>query len=150
MWEIDGRGCLHTGGWRYVHVIAPPPTKVRALVHTNDNNHDDAVADLRAATELLHGGERRQALEAKLREAQFAQRNWNNQRDHRLVLKLPINLRELSADEQCTWVKRQYKMLAKKWHPDKAKGDKDRAVRKMRETSDAKEHLSKELGCRGR
>lgn len=40
---------------------------------------------------------------------------------------------------------KQHKKLAKKWHPDKAVGDKDRAARKMNEVSEAKKALSKQF-----
>ena len=44
-------------------------------------------------------------------------------------------------------VTRQYRKLARKWHPDRYKGLKVRAERKMRECSEAKEVLVKQMGC---
>lgn len=123
--------------------------ETRALAHENDNNHDEAVSDRREAVELLNG-ERREGAEQKLREAQHKKRMWSENRDHALVLKLPVNLNELSHDKKCHWVKRQYKLLAKKWHPDRAKGNKVRAERKMREVADAKQQLYEDYACKGK
>lgn len=53
----------------------------------------------------------------------------------RSVLELPVNMHQIAHDKQCTWVKKQHKVLARKWHPDKARGNKLRAVRKMREVA---------------
>jgi hypothetical protein len=68
-------------------------------------------------------------------------------RDHRSVLELPANLDELPKDDQCGWVSKQYRKLAKQWHPDRYKGVKARAERKMRECAEAKEVLIKQMGC---
>lgn len=38
-------------------------------------------------------------------------------------------------------------LVVRRWHPDKAKGDKARAARKMREVSEAKEALTEQLRC---
>ena len=63
------------------------------------------------------------------------------------VLELPTNLDELKREDQCSWVSKQYRKLARVWHPDRYKGDKARAERKMRECADAKEILTKRLRC---
>ena len=42
-----------------------------------------------------------------------------NNRDHRAVLELPVNLHQLSKEKQCSYVKKAHKALARKWHPDK-------------------------------
>jgi DnaJ-class molecular chaperone len=63
------------------------------------------------------------------------------------VLELPVNLHQLAKDRQCSYSKKAHKTLARKWHPDKAKGNKERAARKMNEVSEAKEKLVQELGC---
>ena len=44
-------------------------------------------------------------------------------------------------------MKKQYRKLAKAWHPDRYKGVKARAERKMRETAEANEVLVKQLRC---
>ena len=72
----------------------------------------------------------------------------NNGRDHKAVLELPANLDEIPKEKQCDWIKKQYKKLARKWHPDKAKGSKARAGRKMNDIAEAKEVLDKQLGCK--
>ena len=73
--------------------------------------------------------------------------NPNSGRDHRAVLELPTNLDQLKKEDRCTWVSKQYRKLARVWHPDRYKGDKSRAERKMRECVEAKESLVKQLRC---
>ena len=133
-----------------------------------DFNYDDAVSDLRSALEHA-SGEKQQAVQQKLNQAQDAQRKWRcldptdrkvwqdnrcghpnpqNGRDHKAVLELPANLAEIPKEKQCDWLKKQYKKLARKWHPDKAKGSKVRAARKMNDVAEAKEVLDTQLGCK--
>ncbi len=142
--------------------------EARAEAYMKDFNYDDAVSDLRAALEHA-SGEKQQEVQRKLTEAQNAQRKWRcldpsdrkvwqenrcghpnpqNGRDHKAVLELPANLAEIPKEKQCDWVKKQYKKLARKWHPDKAKGSKVRAGRKMNDIAEAKEVLDKQLGCK--
>lgn len=122
--------------------------KIRARAHLNDDNADAAVSDLRQALALVEGRQTEEnEVNTLLREATHAARMWKERRDQAAVLKLPANLRELPREKQCTWVKKQYKSLAKKWHPDKYRGDKKRAERKMREVVEAKESLSGDLQC---
>ena len=70
------------------------------------------------------------------------------QRDNIKILDLPVNLDESSQDVRCKWLKKQYKKMILKWHPDKYKGNKDRGARKMRVVNDAKEALAKKWDCR--
>eukprot|EP00960_Hanusia_phi_P005542 161086-Hanusia_phi.AAC.2 len=56
----------------------------------------------------------------------------------RLVLELPVNLHQLPVEKQCVWIKKQHKLLARKWHPDKAKGGGGRREpERMREEAEA-------------
>ena len=143
--------------------------EARAVAHENDKNYDDAVADLRAALEQAgEGTEKANELRQGLQRVQELQRKWScidptdrqawqqnrcgpfrpeNGRDHKVVLELPANLDQLKREDQCGWVTRQYRKLARKWHPDRYKGLKVRAERKMRECSEAKEVLVKQLRC---
>ncbi|EKX48811.1 hypothetical protein GUITHDRAFT_136477 [Guillardia theta CCMP2712] len=118
--------------------------KLRAQAHVQDHNYDEAVRDYRKVQELTPG---RDDVSDKLNEALRMQNMWKTNRDHKLVLELPVNLHMLPVEKQCVWIKKQHKLLARKWHPDKAKGDKNRATRKMHEVSEAKEALSQSLGC---
>lgn len=117
---------------------------VRAAAHMLDKNFDEAVRDLRQCMELV--GES-QELNQRLHEAMHAKRQWSEHRNHREVLELPVNLHQLPREKQCNYVKKAHKALARKWHPDKAKGNKERASRKMNEVSEAKEKLVAELQC---
>ena len=140
----------------------------RAEAYMKDLNYDDAVTDLRSALEHA-GGELQQEIQNKLNDAQNQKRKWRcvdpsdrkvwqenrcghpnpqNGRDHRAVLELPANLNEIKQDKQCDWIKKQYKKLARKWHPDKAKGNKIRAARKMNDVAEANEILNKQLNCK--
>ena len=143
--------------------------EARAVAHENDKNYDDAVADLRAALEQAgEGTEKANELRQGVQRVQELQRKWScidptdrqawqqnrcgplrpeNGRDHKVVLELPANLDQLKREDQCGWVTRQYRKLARKWHPDRYKGLKARAERKMRECSEAKEVLVKQLRC---
>ena len=142
--------------------------EARASAHENDKNFDDAVSDLRAALDKAPSGEKAQELQQRLNQALDRQRKWqcvdptdrkawqDNRcgppradmgRDHRAVLELPANLDQLKKPDQCGWVTRQYRKLARMWHPDRYKGLKSRAERKMRECSEAKEILIRQLQC---
>eukprot|EP00240_Pyramimonas_obovata_P003213 CAMPEP_0118922272 /NCGR_PEP_ID=MMETSP1169-20130426/1255_1 /TAXON_ID=36882 /ORGANISM="Pyramimonas obovata, Strain CCMP722" /LENGTH=691 /DNA_ID=CAMNT_0006863111 /DNA_START=71 /DNA_END=2142 /DNA_ORIENTATION=+ len=99
--------------------------QARGRAHSHDNNWDDATTDYREALELIKQGGNRDAimeLERVLREATAKQREWNERRDHRAVLELPVNVHQLPQEKQCEWIKRQHKKLALKWHPDKVVG----------------------------
>jgi len=147
--------------------------EARAEAHVNDLNYDEAWQDLQEAVSLgAASDDAAQALERKLHDVQQLANKWKcvdpeggdaawnpnicghpqmgngeNGRDHKKVLQLPANLLEISQEKQCDWLKRQHKKMARKWHPDKYKGNKKRAARKMNEASEAKEVLSKQLGC---
>ena len=68
------------------------------------------------------------------------------QRDHAKILELPIDLEQRGKDIKCAWLKKQFKTLVRKYHPDKYKGNKKRAARKFKEVKDAKEIISKAWG----
>jgi len=147
--------------------------EARAQAHEADHNYDEAVVDLRGALELAggagSGSEAAEKLDGTLTRVLDLQRRWRcvdpgdqkawhdnrcghpsrpeSGRDHRSVLELPANLDELPKDDQCGWVSKQYRKLAKQWHPDRYKGVKARAERKMRECAEAKEVLIKQMGC---
>ena len=88
-----------------------------------------------------------QSLRQRLHEANHAKELWRQRRDHLATLELPTNLGQLSPVKQCTWVKKQHRKLARKWHPDKYRGNKERAARKMSEVTEAKVELSRRFGC---
>jgi len=77
-----------------------------------------------------------------------AQRQWRERRDHLATLELPANLDQLSPEKQCIWVKKQHRKLARKWHPDKYRGNPERGSRKMREVSESKKVLSDRFKCK--
>ena len=126
--------------------------KIRAEALTKDYDYDEAVRDYRVAVDAAEKtGDQAlmQQLNHALQMAIHQEKQWDENRDHRIVLQLPVNIDELNPKARCTHLKKQYKKMAIKWHPDKAKGDKKRAVRKMSEIGEAKRELVKMFGCRG-
>lgn len=142
---------------------------VRAEALMLDNDYDEAVQDFRAAFDLVPDddvtGEKRE-LQQKLQSTMRQQEMWNGgkidfrfnektgypngmppQRDHAKILQLPIDLEERSKEIKCAWLKKQFKMLVKKYHPDKYKGNKKRAARKFKEIKEAKEIISSSWQC---
>lgn len=135
-----------------------------------DMDYDEAVQDFRAAFDLVpedqeHMQEKRE-LQHKLQQTQRQQDLWNGgtkdyqfnentgypdgrppQRDHAKILQLPIDLEEHSKEIKCAWLKKQFKTLVRKYHPDKYKGNKKRAARKFKEVKEAKEIISKAWEC---
>jgi len=125
---------------------------VRGKALRKDNNVDEAIADFRNALEKMGEGEARNEVENLLQEAQNTKHEWDqdhNDQRHKVALDLPPNLNELPQKNQCQWLKKQYRKMSLKWHPDKAKGDKKRAERKMRGVAEAKDFMVKHLNCRG-
>lgn len=142
---------------------------VRAEALMLDNDFDEAVQDFRAAFDLVpeddDTGEKRE-LQHKLQSAMHQQELWKGgktdyfynkktgypngrppERDHAKILELPIDLEQRSKEIKCAWLKKQFKMLVKRFHPDKYKGNKNRAARKFAEVKDAKEIISKAWNC---
>jgi DnaJ family protein C protein 3 len=157
-----------TGNFSGIFVDPSEALLARAEVLIYDDDYDEAVDDLRLALDYLSGDAKKEA-EVKLREAQQKKEEWNGgrkdqfynehrgfpdgkppSRDNIKILGLPVNLNDSSSEIQCKWLKKQYKHMAKKWHPDKYKGNPKRGARKMREVNDAKELLAKEWGCKMR
>ena len=86
-------------------------------------------------------------LQSDLQNWSSGEDQWEKRRDHARVLDLPANVNDLRKESKCKWLKKQHKKLARLWHPDKARGDRLRAERKMREVSEAKEALVQAYGC---
>ena len=140
---------------------------VRAEALLLDMDYDEAVTDFRAVFELTpDDSEEKGQFQQKLKETMHQQEMWNGgkkdwrfnegtgypdgmppQRDHAKILQLPIDLEEREKEVKCAWLKKQFKTLVKKYHPDKYKGNKKRAARKFKEVKEAKEIISKEWGC---
>mmetsp|Transcript_19774 Transcript_19774/g.29947 ORF Transcript_19774/g.29947 Transcript_19774/m.29947 type:complete len:665 (+) Transcript_19774:96-2090(+) len=143
---------------------------VRAEALLADMDYDEAVQDYWAADRLTpedaeHLQEKRE-LNQKLQQTKHEQELWNGglkdmrfnentgypdgrppQRDHAKILELPIDLDERSKDIKCAWLKKQFKALVRKYHPDKYKGNKKRGTRKFKEVKEAKEIISKQWEC---
>jgi len=135
-----------------------------------DMDYDEAVQDFRAAFDLVpedqHNMQEKRELQHKLQQTQRQQDLWNGgvkdmrfnentgypdgrppERDHAKILQLPIDLNERSKEIRCAWLKKQFKTLVRKYHPDKYKGNKKRAARKFKEVKEAKEIISKAWQC---
>ena len=140
-------------------------------------DYDEAVQDFRAAFNLVPDpdeddegdestAEEKRELHHKLQETIQQQEAWNGgkfdqrfnehtgypqgrppERDHAKILQLPIDLEERGKDIKCAWLKKQFKLLVRKFHPDKYKGNVKRAARKFKEVTDSKGHLSDVWDC---
>ena len=142
---------------------------VRAEALLLDMDYDEAVSDLRVASDLVpeddETGEKRE-LHQKLQQAMHQQKLWNGgekdyrynentgypdgrppERDHAKILQLPIDLEQRSKEIKCAWLKKQFKMLVRQYHPDKYKGNKKRGSRKFKEVKEAKEIISDAWDC---
>lgn len=128
----------------------------RAEVSMKDFDYDGAVSDYRTAINLVQG-EAQHEIRQKLREADHAKSQWNGgepdhfhpngrppQRDNIKILDLPVNLGDSTQEVKCKWLKKQYKKMVLKWHPDKYKGNAKRGERKMRTVNESKEQLAQE------
>ncbi|CAB9502707.1 DnaJ protein P58IPK homolog [Seminavis robusta] len=140
----------------------------RAEALVLDMDYDEAVQDYRAAFELTaDDDETKRELHHKLQSTMREQELWNGgqkdgrynehtgypdgrppQRDHAKILQLPIDLEEREKDVKCSWLRKQFKKLVRKFHPDKYKGNKKRAARKFKEVKEAKEIMSSSWGCK--
>mmetsp|Transcript_25944 Transcript_25944/g.39263 ORF Transcript_25944/g.39263 Transcript_25944/m.39263 type:complete len:651 (-) Transcript_25944:208-2160(-) len=132
-----------------------------------DDDYDEAVTDFRMAFDMMDDDdEQKREVHHKLQNAMQQQSLWNGgekdhrfnehtgypdgrppQRDHAKLLQLPIDLEQRSKDIKCRWLKKQFKLLVKTYHPDKYKGNKKRAARKFKEVKEAKDIISKQWGC---
>jgi len=143
--------------------------KYRAEANMLDDSYDDAVNDYRSAMELAGGGEDKRELQMELNKASRQRDSWNGgqkdhyynehngfpdgrppERDNIKILGLPVNLAEHPGEVACSWVRKQYKQLARKYHPDKYKGNVKRAQRKFDEIAAAKKILEEQWKCRGK
>ena len=126
--------------------------ETRAEAHTNDNNFDEATHDYRDALTVLQelgvDEDMKNEMHNNWRNAQHREKMWSENRDHIAVMKLPVNVDEISLHRRCKFLKKQFKKLTKKWHPDKAKGNKKRAARKFIEVAEAKRELHERWDCR--
>ena len=112
--------------------------------HRRVASHDEALRDFKRCLESAEnsgaGIETIQELRRSVQMSQQNQRVWAQNRDHAQTLELPTNLGQLTPEKQCNWIKKQHRKLARKWHPDKYRGNQDRGARKMRERSERSWH----------
>ena len=140
-------------------------TRAEALML--DMDYDEAVNDFRSAFDLVpDDDEEKRELNQKLQQAMHQKKLWNGgemdyrynpdngfpegrppERDHAKILELPIDLEQRSKEVRCAWLKKQFKALVRRHHPDKTKGNKKRAARKFKEVKEAKEIISKQWQC---
>eukprot|EP00746_Dinoflagellata_sp_MGD_P167122 gnl/MRDRNA2_/MRDRNA2_97497_c0_seq1.p1 gnl/MRDRNA2_/MRDRNA2_97497_c0~~gnl/MRDRNA2_/MRDRNA2_97497_c0_seq1.p1 ORF type:complete len:713 (-),score=175.32 gnl/MRDRNA2_/MRDRNA2_97497_c0_seq1:92-2128(-) len=146
----------------------PDPRKIaeayaiRGEANTKDKSYDDAVADMQMALQKVPNS---QDYQEKLEEAKKLQSEWNKseeQHDRRgrslghftvnrpseEMLGLPENIEELDQEERCKRLKKSFRAMSLRWHPDKAIGGKKRAQRKSSELSEAKTWLEVKFGCK--
>ena len=142
---------------------------LRAEALLQDFDYDGAITDFRKAAELseeLSNEEETHRLRMRLKEVMHEKKKWDGgekdhwhnehtgfpngkpmERDHIKILGLPINLEEHNKEIKCSWLKKKFKELVRKYHPDKYKGNKMRAARKFKEVTDSKGFLSESWQC---
>jgi tetratricopeptide (TPR) repeat protein len=91
------------------------------------------------------------SLNAFVRELHGLVRQYENNRDYAKILGVPPNLNELDNDRQCEFIKKSFKKLALKWHPDKheTSAGKTRAARKLNDAAEARDALNDRANCGG-
>jgi len=156
----SGNDSVHPNSQKEAHLA-------RAEALLLDMDYDEAVQDFRAAFDLTPDDhEDKRELNHKLQSSIREKEMWNGgmqnnrynehtgfpngmppQRDHAKILQLPIDLDQRSKDIRCAWLKKQFKLLVRKYHPDKYKGNKKRGSRKFKEVKEAKEILSSNWDC---
>ena len=90
-------------------------------------------------------------LESFVRETHNLVRQYEHNRDYVQILGAPPNLNELTKERQCDFIKKSFKKLALKWHPDKHETDarKKRAARKLNDAAEARDELNDRANCGG-
>ena len=81
---------------------------------------------------------------------QWREKEWQKNPDRIKILGLPANFDQLNQKSKCAWLKKSYKKMVLKWHPDKNKGNPERGRRKFEEVQVAKKAMAQQLGCRQR
>ena len=92
-----------------------------------------------------------ESLESFVRETHTLVRQYEHNRDYVKILGAPPNLNELTKERQCDFIKKSFKKLALKWHPDKHETDarKKRAARKLNDAAEARDELNDRANCGG-
>ena len=90
-------------------------------------------------------------LESLVRETHNLVRQYQHNRDYAKILGVPPNLNELPKERQCDFIKKSFKKLALKWHPDKHETNarKTRAARKLNDAAEARDELNDRANCGG-
>lgn len=94
---------------------------------------DDAVRTLRRAVEISEG-EEQQTARGKLKEAEVALKQSKEKNYYKIL--------EVSRTASSKEIKKKYRELALKWHPDKNKDNREEAEKKFQDISEAYEVLS--------
>jgi tetratricopeptide (TPR) repeat protein len=116
-----------------------------------DYDYSEAVRDFRRATEIASSGSDTQKdARQKQENAHWKAQEWEKNPNRIKILGLPINFDQIPKKSQCAWLRKSFKKMVLKWHPDKNKGNPKRAARKFDEVTAAKKVLAQQLGCRER
>ena len=115
-----------------------------------DYDYGEAARDFRRAAELESNPDAKREAQEKQRNAEWRAKEWEKNPDREKILGLPANFGQLNQKSQCAWLKKSYKKMVLKWHPDKNKGNPERGRRKFEEVQTAKAAMAQQLGCKGR
>ena len=138
---------------------APETLRAQAELYIVDENPTEANKLAMQALEICRENAGQSAwsrtlldqLNSFVRETHNLVRQWENNRDYAKILGVPPNLNELSKERQCEFIKKSFKKLALKWHPDKQETDarKQRAARKLNYAAEARNELNDRANCGG-
>ena len=99
-------------------------------------------------TEIASPGEIQDDARGKQQNAEWKAREWEKNPDRIKILGLPINFGQIPVKSQCAWLRKSFKKMVLKWHPDKNKGNPKRAARKFDEVTAAKKIMNRQLDCK--
>ena len=115
-----------------------------------DYDFGEAARDFRRAADLETNPDAKREAQEKQRNAEWREKEWQKNPDRIKILGLPANFDQLNQKSKCAWLKKSYKKMVLKWHPDKNKGNPERGRRKFEEVQVAKKAMAQQLGCRQR
>ena len=115
-----------------------------------DYDYKEAVRDFRSAADIAGQGEIQDSAREKQRNAEWKSQEWEKNPDRIKILGLPVNIDSIAKKSKCEWLRKSFKKMVLKWHPDKNKGNPGRGSRKFDEVTAAKKWMSSHWGCSGR
>ena len=115
-----------------------------------DYDYKEAVRDFRNAGDIAGQGEIQNSARQKQQNAEWKAKEGEKNPERIKILGLPVNIESIGKKRKCEWLKKSFKKMVLKWHPDKNKGNPGRGSRKFEEITGAKKWLANQWGCKAR